>query len=119
MPGNQCDQTHILYDDQYNQILISVQSFSRTQKFAASLKSINNGYTYGHDKKQQTGTLVVGFDSNKFIRYCDKASLDFESNCTDFNKIARELFQTSRVWHSSDLFCEAMEILSKYHGVLF
>lgn len=72
--GNQCDQTHILHADACNQILISVQSFSCSQKFAASVKSINIAYTYGHDKKQQTGFVIVGFNSDQCIQYCDKVS---------------------------------------------
>ena len=38
-------------------------NLSASRQFAASLKLINDEYTYGHEKKQQTGSVVVGFDS--------------------------------------------------------
>jgi hypothetical protein len=83
---NGCNQTHI-----------SLVRFSTSQQFAASLKLINDEYTYGHDKKQQTGTVVVGFDSDRIIKYCDKASPDYDLNFADFNEITRELFQSEEV----------------------
>lgn len=63
----------------------------------ALLKSINDEFTYGHDKKQQTGPFIVEFNSGQFIQICDKASPDFKSNYTNFNEIARELIQTGEV----------------------
>ncbi len=71
-------------------------------------------YTYGHEKKQQTGPVVVGFDSERFIKYCDKTS-PYYAKITDFNDISRELFQTEEVWVSWDLIIKAMEALAKYH----
>ena len=50
------------------------------------------------------------------MKYCNKASPDYDSNFVDFNEIARELFQTEEVWVSRNLLIEAMELLSKYHG---
>ena len=54
--------------------------------------------------------------SDRFIRYCDKASPDYESNYSDLNEIVIELFQSDEVGVSHDLLVEAMELLSKYHG---
>ena len=71
---DECDQTHL-----------SPVRFSPSWLFAASLILINDEYTYGHDKKQQTGPVVVGFDSDRFIKYCDRASPDYDSKLTDFN----------------------------------
>ena len=67
-------------------------------------------------KQQQTGLVVVGFDSERFIKYCDKASPYYDPNIADFNDISRELFQTEEVWVSWDLIVKAMEALAKYHG---
>ena len=91
-------------------------NLSASRQFAASLKLINDEYTYGHEKKQQTGPVVVGFDSERFIKYSDKASPYYDPNITDFNEISRELFQTEEVWVSRDLIIMAMEALAKYHG---
>ena len=63
-------------DDECNQTYLSLTRFSTYRQFAASLKLINDKYTYGHDKKQQTGPVMVGFDSDRFIQYCDRASPD-------------------------------------------
>ena len=103
--NDECDQMHIPH-----------VRFSTSQQFASSLKLIHDEYTYSHDKKQQTGSFMVGFDSDKFIKCCDKASPDYDSNFVDFNEIARELFQTEEAWVSRNLLVEAMELLSKYHG---
>jgi len=102
---DECDQTHL-----------SPMRFSPSRQFTASLKSINDEYTYGHDKKQETGPVVVGFDSDRFIKYCDRASPDYDSKFANFDEIAGELFQTGEVWVSHDLLFEAMELLFKYHG---
>jgi hypothetical protein len=77
---------------------------------------INYEYTYGHDKKQQTGPVVVGFDLDRFIKYCDKASPDYDLNIADFNEVTRGIFQSEEVWVSHDLLVKAIELLSKYHG---
>ena len=69
-------------------------NLSASRQFAASLKLINDEYTYGHEKKQQTGPVVVGFDSEQFIKYSDKSSPYYDPNITDFNEISRELFRT-------------------------
>ena len=95
-------------DDEWDQTHLSPVRFSTSRQFAASLKLINDEYTYGHDKKQQTGPVVVGVDSDRFIKYCNRASPDYDSKFTDFNEIARELFQTGEVWVSHDLLVEAM-----------
>ena len=95
---------------------LSPARFSTSQQFAASLKLINDEYTYDHDRNQRTCPVVVGFESDRFIKYCNMASPDYDSKFTDFNEIARELFQTGEVWVTHDLLVEAMELLSKYHG---
>ena len=59
---------------------------------------------------------MVGFDSERFIKYCDKASPYYDPKIADFNDISRELFQTEEVWVSRDLIIKAMEALAKYHG---
>ena len=38
-------------------------NLSASRQFAASLKLIDDEYTYGHEQKQQTGPVVVGFNS--------------------------------------------------------
>jgi len=103
-------------DDECDEAHISPMRFPTSQQFAASLKLINDEYTYGHDRNQRTCPVVVGFESDRFIKYCNMASPDYDSKFTDFNEIARELFQTGEVWVSCDLLVEAMELLSKYHG---
>ena len=55
-------------DDDCNQTHLSHVRFSSSWQFAESLKLINNEYTYGHDKKQWTGPVVVGFNSDRFIK---------------------------------------------------
>jgi hypothetical protein len=89
---------------------------SSSREFAASLKLIDDEYTYGRDKKQRTGPVIIGFDSERFVKYCDKASPYYDSSCTDFDDIARELFQAEEVWVSRDLIVKAMKVLAKYHG---
>lgn len=111
--GNQCNQTNILHANECNQTLIFCNHFLDPK--ICNLHKINQ---YGHDEKQQTCPVVVGFDSDQFIRYCDKVFSDFECNCTNFNDIFRELFQTGEVWCSHNLFLDAMENLSKYYGFL-
>ena len=59
---------------------------------------------------------MVGFDSERFIKYCNKASPYYDPKIADFNDISRELFQTEEVWVSRDLIIKAMEALAKYHG---
>jgi hypothetical protein len=46
-------------DDGCNQTHLSPMRFSPSRQFAASLKLINDEYTYGHDKKQQTGPVMM------------------------------------------------------------
>jgi hypothetical protein len=88
---------------------------SLSREFAASVTLINDEYTYVHDKKQQTCPVVIGFDSERFVKYCDKASPYYDSSCTDCNDIARELFQAEEVWVSRDLIVKAMVALAKYY----
>jgi len=98
---------------------ISPMRRSTSQQFVASLKLINDEYTYGHDKKQETGPVVVGFDSDRFLKYCNMASPDYDLNFADFNEITREVFQAEGVWVTHDFLVKAMELLSKYHGFTF
>ena len=67
-------------------------------------------------KKKQAGPIVVGFNSERFIKYCNKASPYYDPDIADFNDISRELFQIEVVWVSQDLIVKAMEALAKYHG---
>ena len=51
-----------MFDNQIERDHIPLANLSASRRFAASLKLINDEYTYGHEKKQQTGPVVVGFD---------------------------------------------------------
>ena len=66
--------------NEYDQTPIPTSRQSPSQDFTTSLKLINKEYTYGCNKKQQTGPVVMGFDSDRFIKFCDKASSDYEPN---------------------------------------
>lgn len=59
--------------------------------------------------------MGLRFNSDRFISVCDKASPDYDSNYTDVNETARELFQTEEAWLNWDLLVKVMELLSKYH----
>ena len=55
------------FDDEINQDPFPLANLSASRQFAASLKLINDEYTYGHEKQQQqTGPVVVCFDSERF-----------------------------------------------------
>ncbi len=58
----------------------------------------------------------MGFNSERFIEYCDKASPYYYPKIADFNGISSELFQTEEVGDSRDLIIKAMKALAKYHG---
>jgi hypothetical protein len=103
-------------NDECDQTYISPMNFSTSQQFAVSPKLIDDEYIYGHDKRQQTGPVVVGFDLGRFIKHSGKASPDYDLKLADFTEIARELFQAGEGWVIHDLLVEAMELLSKYHG---
>ena len=62
--NSQCDDSNnIGYDE---------VSHSASRDFAKTLKEIEV-ITYGHIKNQQTGPVVTGFDSSRFMQFCDKA----------------------------------------------
>ena len=66
--------------NEYGQTHIPTARPSPSWDFVTSLKLINKEYAYVHDKKEQTGPVVVGFDSDIFIKFSDKASPYYESN---------------------------------------
>jgi hypothetical protein len=90
---------------------------SRTHaaEFVETLKE-TDVRTFGHGTLKQTGLLVVGLDSSRFIQYCDKASPDYNPNYCNYNEISRHLFQADEVWISRELLLKAMDLVAKYHG---
>jgi hypothetical protein len=101
--------------DDSNNIGNDEVSHSASREFAETLKEIEV-ITYGHIKNQQTGPVVTGFDSSRFMQFCDKASPNYEPTYCNYDELASELFQFDEVWISRDLLLKAMEIIANYHG---
>ena len=105
--NSQCDDSNNIRNDKV--------SHSASRDFAMTLKEIKV-ITYCRIKNQQTGPVVTGFDSSRFMQFCDKASPNYEPTYCNYDELASELFQFDEVWISRDLLLKAMEMLANYHG---
>lgn len=86
-------------------------------EFGETLK-IMEVMSYGHGTFLQTGPVVASFNSAKFIKFCDKASSDYDPKYCEYFDFFDNLglLQVGKVWCSCDLLVQAMELLAKYHG---
>ena len=86
--NNQCDDS--------NNIRNNEVSHSASTDFTTTLQEIEV-ITFGHIKNQQTGPVVTGADSARFMQFCDKASQNYEPTYCNYDELASELFQFDEV----------------------